>query len=402
MVVYLFIFIASKLLQLNPVSGLLSRRHMDLSFDRALKQTTVSPQFRVQPEVPISLLPDILPGLNQTLSQHGAILQLPPKPQFNGIQVAPNTISLEWEAQDRNTDVSSDRTLTFSLHCYGDIPYKLKRKLTFKKRLSKMITPESGFESELGSESKNTFPSLPPSLLGSRNISLVTQTDKLSNSGGVKENDDTTDQAKILYEEPDGPDSDGLILKPVGSKNVPSLLSEAIRLPKKKEPKLPQFQIQSANTSLNITNPVRLATVNSSRGGGGGGVLNLPPLVISQSDQIQQHEGSLHSVTTSGVFGDSEDDDHVDESDQQKVSQTDSTSSLSNSSTHEELKVTEHTEVGRFCQGYAFEEIYCGEDTGFQYSGLVAGASYFFRVRCHNAAGWGPWSNTVKCMTTLN
>ena len=52
-------------------------------------------------------------------------------------------------------------------------------------------------------------------------------------------------------------------------------------------------------------------------------------------------------------------------------------------------------------KGFAFDEIYCGEDICFHYSGLLPGATYYFRVRCHNAAGWGPWSDTVKCTTAL-
>ena len=87
-------------------------------------------------------------------------------------------------------------------------------------------------------------------------------------------------------------------------------------------------------------------------------------------------------------------------SDQRKSTPPGSSSSMSDLS--DVVKVNEYTELGRFCQGYAFDEIYCGEEASFQYSGLVAGASYFFRVRCHNAAGWGPWSDTVKCMTTFN
>ena len=90
-------------------------------------------------------------------------------------------------------------------------------------------------------------------------------------------------------------------------------------------------------------------------------------------------------------------------SDQQRTSsQQGSSSSFSAlSDEDDEMKASEYTDLGRFCRGYACEEIYCGEDPSFQYSGLVTGASYFFRVRCHNAAGWGPWSDTVKCKTTF-
>ena len=247
---------------------------MDLSFDRALKKTINSPHFTVQPDVPLSLLPDITPGIMQTISHHGAILQLPPKPQIFRIQVAANIISLEWKVQDQNTDVSSDRTLTFSLHCYGDIPYKLKRKLTFRKRRTKIITPESGFEemSELSSESKNTFPSLPASLLGSRNISLMMQVDREQVSNGSKEMDH-------LIEDSEGLSSAGILLKPTGSKNIASLLPEPIRLPQKKDDQ--------------TKTPVRLSDTNPSNSGG---VLNLPPLVISGKQDQTPHQESMQSV----------------------------------------------------------------------------------------------------------
>ena len=87
-------------------------------------------------------------------------------------------------------------------------------------------------------------------------------------------------------------------------------------------------------------------------------------------------------------------------SDGQNLKRTDSSST--DSDTSEDCNVNEFTNMGRFCKGYAFEEIYRGEKLNFHYSGLVPGATYYFRVRCHNAAGWGPWSDTIKCMTTLS
>ena len=74
------------------------------------------------------------------------------------------------------------------------------------------------------------------------------------------------------------------------------------------------------------------------------------------------------------------------------------------STTSEELGINEYTNLGWPCCGFTIniEEIFCGGQLNFHYSGLVAGASYYFRVHCHNEAGWGPWSDTVKCMITLN
>ena len=380
-----FIFIlltATKLSKLNPVTALLSRKHMDLSLETALRQMSTSSHFAIQPDVPLSLLPDITPALIGSLNQHGAILQLPPKPHFTDIKVAANTISLQWQVEDQSSDVvSSDRTMTFSLHCYGDIPYKLERKLTFKKRMRNLITPESGFEdmSEMSSDSKST---LPPSLLGSRNVSTVAHYDTGELSRG-----------RIIREESE--ENETTNVEP-----MPSLLPEPIRLPiRRNESKLPQLVLQqSANASLNLTNPDKSLK--------GSGILNLPPLIISKQDQPLQLL-SMQSVANSGVFGDTEEEDRSSsrmgsegrEQSDQHQGNAESTSLSSDLSG--EVKLNEYTELGRCCQGYAFEEIYCGEDTGFQYSGLVAGASYFFRVQCHNAAGWGPWSNTVKCMTNM-
>lgn len=300
--------------------------------------------------------------------------------------------------QDQNADVSSDRTMTFSLHCYGDIPYKMEKKLAFKKRLRQLITPESGFEdmSDMGSESRSTFPSLPPSLLGSRNTPLAMPQQEYGGSKGAETSYSPNQVIKEESEENEG------VGKSNGSRILPPLLPEPIRLPRRRdEARLPQ--LVSANGSLNAkTMPPLGKDISSSVGSG---ILNLPPLIVNKPEPPLQLL-SMQSVATSGVFEEEGQDSHMstveesEHSDQRKSTPPGSSSSTSGLS--DVVKVNEYTELGRFCQGYAFDEIYCGEEAGFQYSGLVAGASYFFRVRCHNAAGWGPWSDTVKCMTTFN
>ena len=414
----LFLFrIGTVLLRLNPLTALLSRKHMDLNFDRSLKETSHAPHCTMQPEVPLSLLPDITPSLIDSLTQHGAVLQLPSRPHFQKTQIKANAISLVWKVHEQNTDVSSDRTLTYSLHCHADIPLKTKVRQNFKKRYVRgLVTPESGFEdmSELSSESKNTFPSLPPSLLGSRNISLVRLQGKSSNQNGPSESHvvdkDTESQEQS---------NNNLVLKPTPGNNIASLLPEPIRLPKPSTAatsvKLLQLSVNSPDTSINATdkNTRNSTKTNTSMADHATAVLNLPPLVITSKHSESDTE--LMSITTSGVFADSEDATSpcgdVDESsagrmstlgesgeiEMPKMSRTDSSSSFTDTS--DELNENEYTNVGRFCHGYAFEEIYCGEKPTFHYSGLVPGASYYFRVRCHNAAGWGPWSDTVKCMT---
>jgi len=396
------LFAASKILTQNPVTALLQRRHLDMSLEHTLNQTisTLAPQ---QPDVPLSLLPDILPGQLQTVRQHGAILQLPPRPMFSDVTIATSTISLNWKVQDQSVDISSDRTLTFSLHCYADIPRKSRSKLTLSSGLAKTSTPESGFEemSELSSESNNTFSSVPPSAMGSRNISLLGQPSLpgVNKDGVIKEE---LEESLPLKEDMKLP---ALVLHPPPSKNIASLIPEAIRLPKKKEDLAdrPVVGLGSNGPRLEPIGKPPLTTQGTNRGG----ILNLPPLLMDKS----AHLGSLRSVntnTTSGVLADGEDENpNINPRHKnrkmipQKSSHSDShsTSSSSLSITSTGSGFTEYMDLGRYCEGFIFEEIYCGEDVSYLYSGAVSGASYYFRVRCHNAAGWGPWSDTVQCVT---
>ena len=454
-------YTATQLLKLNPVSALLSRKHMDTSFERILKQTALAQPSKqplvkpsIQPEVPLSLLPDITPTMAQTLNHHGAILQLPPKPWFVDISVTNNAISLQWQVSDQNADLLADRTLTYSLHCYADVPYKTKAKLNIKRRfVGKLVTPESGFEEmsefSVSSEPVGNFPSLPSSLLGSRNISLVTVGSKTQQdqdkSRDIPEHKTThQDEAArtvgtglkgqkvecnsenrlesgpsltsnvietiIADHEATAPQKKPkLVMKPTAGKNITSLLPEPIRLPKPAEgmteAKLPQVVKHKSSG-------VRPST-HGSVPDQSGAMLNLPPLIITKP-KLEADQDLVSDSTASGVWGDSEDletlcaptpctprMEPLDEdatSDQPKHSRSDSSSTISDSSV--ECTDNHFTNVGRFCKGYAFEGIYCGEKPGFHYSGLVPGATYYFRVQCHNAAGWGPWSDTVKCMTT--
>ena len=360
-----------------------------MSLENTLDQSisSMAPQ---QPDVPLSLLPDILPGQVQTVRQHGAILQLPPRPMFSDIAIASTTISLNWKVLDQSVDISSDRTLTFSLHCYADIPRKSRSKLTFSNGLAKTSTPESGFEemSELSSESNNTFPSSlgPPSLPGINKDNVISE-----------ELEESLPKEDMKLPE--------LILHPLPSKNITSLIPEPIRLPKKKED-LSGRPLVGLGSSGPRLEPIGKPPLTS-QGANRAGVLNLPPLVVDKS----AHLGSLRSVntnTTSGMLADAEDENlnmnttrPMNRKILQKSSHSDSNSTLSSSVsiTSGRSGFMDYLDLGRYCEGFVFEEIYCGEDLSYLYSGAVSGASYYFKVRCHNAAGWGPWSDAVQCVT---
>jgi hypothetical protein len=373
---------AGQLLKLNPVTALLSRQHMDANFDRALKRTTLVMKPPTQPEVPLSLLPDITPTINETLGQHGAILQLPSKPSFQNVTVTTNTISLKWECpQENSSDISMDRTLTFSLHCHADVPFRLKSKISFKKQIAKsgmQITPESGFEDFSGSsvEPSTTFPSVPQSLLGSRNISLIAI--QPTETGVIPQD----------YHPRNTPRDQPKLQAPIGTK-LPEIIKPAPGIQH-----LLASQIPSSSSAAK---------------------LNLPPLKQTHEALAETETDQLSdSTTVSGTLADSEDPCNSPTPYTNKTTSkvgakkaiavdtysTDSSSSVSETTSSSTRDPT-FTNVGRFCRGFAFDEIYCGKENKFLYSGLLPGATYYFRVHCHNAAGWGPWSDTVKCTTVI-
>ena len=384
---------AGQLLKLNPVTALLSRQHMDANFDRALKRTTLVMKPPTQPEVPLSLLPDITPTINETLGQHGAILQLPSKPSFQNVTVTTNTISLKWEChQENSSDISMDRTLTFSLHCHADVPFRLKSKISFKKQIVKsgmQITPESGFEDFSGSsvEPSTTFPSVPQSLLGSRNISLIAI--QPTDTGVILQ--DYHPSVPAVKNTPHDQPPKPKLQAPIGTK-LPEIIKPAPGI--QAIPHLLASQIPSSSSAAK---------------------LNLPPLKQTHEALAETETDQLSdSTTVSGTLADSEDPCNSPTPYTNKTTSkvgakkaiavdtysTDSSSSMSETTSSSTRDPT-FTNVGRFCRGFAFDEIYCGKENKFLYSGLLPGATYYFRVHCHNAAGWGPWSDTVKCTTVI-
>lgn len=404
-------YTAGQLLKLNPVSALLCRKHMDANFDRALKRTMLVTSSPIQTEVPLSLLPDITPKITEALGQHGAILQMPPKPTFLNTSVTTNSISLKWELpQEFSSDVTVDRTLTFSLHCHTDIPFKLKSKITFKKQFvgnGKLISPESGFEDFSGSstEQSSSFPSVPQSLLGSRNISLIALGKMENHEAATKPPNQVTTSSKKMDLESishvdieSGPNKSKVDL----GERLPRMLPEpAVRLPKPKaqartDAKLPEMVKPGLGSRAM---PSLLSSSSAAP-------LNLPPLRQTQETLAETETDRLSDSTTISETQAESEDPH-DTPNTNAVSNraaerdtrysTDSISSLSESSS--DTHNSTFTNVGRFCRGFMFDEIYRGEEFSFVYSGLLPGATYYFRVHCHNTAGWGPWSDTIKCTT---
>lgn len=384
---------------------------MDSVLDNVLKQTAAfTPSSRNEDNsqksnmqlLPVSLRPksELTSKLQQVLNQHGAVLQLPGKVVLSHVSVHSTSIVLRWELPDQNTEVTADRTLIFSLQCYADVPFKFKKDkiVNFNKRLlnigttSPGLSQDSGYHQDGSSDctsqasdiKSGNLPSIPPSLRtsSSHNESLITmQTPDMKDSNGkledhkekLKNSNSHTPQGQVLH----------------------------------KTPVLPQS--------------VRLAQTTSAARASGA-LLNLPPLLTKDGSSkvntrdIQSPSDSEHDPMSgsnlSGMLGDTEDTPRP--NGQQKASQqqqqppqlrtqmssqtTDASSSNSTLSDEPTETSNNHAvNIGRFCKGYAFEEIYCGQDSQFSYSGIVTGATYYFRVQCRNAVGEGPWSDTYKC-----
>lgn len=449
--VFSICFLASQLLELNSVSALIARNHMDKCMDAVLKQTAVfspgdheSTDGRANTQLlTVGLMSknELASRLQQVFVQHGAVLQLPEKPVFVDLKITMNLITIFWELPSQNLEVTADRTQVFSLQCFADVPFKFKKEklITMNKRfLGAGVSPESGFydpseiSSQQSEERGGLLPSIPPSLLGSRNISLITM-NSLQNKHQASDTPtlDTREQQegadKPLHEEGDelllsyskaAVSLGGPIPGQKAPRSVKTIFPEPVRTNQRKdspsEPKLPLIVAHRDHGSTHAS-----------------ALLNLPPLLTKTNEEgktkvfhptssnIQSHgispgtsdQDLFSDSNASGILADAEDTprpSHHTGSESagdnrgthRQISSRpteDSSSTLSDSS---DEQTENFTNMGRFCKGYAFEEIYRGHDGRFQYSGVVTGATYYFRVRCRNAAGEGPWSNTVKCSVT--
>ena len=350
----LFIVITVTRLQgLSPITSLLAGRHLEQVFTTITMDTYHVPhQITNQPEVPLSLIPDVTPQVMQLLQQHGAVLQLPSCPIFTVIIVTSNNINLQWSLSDTE-DVTMDTTLTYSLEYHAKIPLTLTRYDSSRK--SYMASVESGFD-DASTNSSSDYKS--SQWGGNVSMATTTSTHKGSHDPEIPEH---------CYEE--------MRKKPHHSldtnKDVLSpLLPAPVHLPTKVG-ELPAI----------VTIATKHHQDNSS-------VLNLPPLKSSVA-AIPPAVDHV-SNTTSGVFAESEDSVPMATKTQ---GESPSSEDDSNISTH----ISNYTNIGRHSNGIQFEEIYHGNATQYNYTSTVNRACYYFRLRCHNAAGCGPYSDIIKC-----
>lgn len=309
-------------------------------------------QITNQPEVPLSLVPDVSPQVTQLLQQHGAVLQLPSSPSFIVVMVTSNLISLQWLLSDTE-DVTMDTTLNYSLEYHAKLPSTLTRYNSSRK--SHMASLESGFDDA----STNSSSDYKSSLWGG-NVSMVTATStphKGSHDPEIPENDEA--QLKKLHHSLD-----------TNKDTTSPLLPAPLHLPTKAG-ELPAI----------VTRVTKPSQQDSSS------LLNLPPLKSSATaippvDHV--------SNSTSGVFAESEDSVPIATRTHGETPSSDDESNIS-------ARVSNYSNIGRHSNGMQFEEVYHGNASQYNYTSTVTGACYYFRLRCHNAAGWGPYSDIIKC-----
>ena len=351
-VIIVVVITVARLQGLSPITSLLAGRHLEQVFTTITMDTYHVPhQITNQPEVPLSLIPDVSPQVMQLLQQHGAVLQLPSCPTFTVVMVTSNNISLQWSLSDTE-DVTMDTTLTYSLEYHARLPLTLTHYDSSRK--SYMASAESGFDDA----STNSSSDYKSSQWGG-NVSMVTAT-STPHKGS---------------HDPEIPEHcEGKPKRPHHSlldTNISPLLPAPVHLPTK------VGELPAIVTTA--TKPIHQD--NSS-------VLNLPPLKSSAA-AIPPAVDHV-SNTTSGVFAESEDSVPMATRTQ---GESPSSEDDSNISTH----VSNYTNIGRHSNGIQFEEIYHGNAIQYNYSSTVNGAFYYFRLRCHNAAGWGPYSDIIKC-----
>ena len=344
-----------KLQKLLPITSLLAGRHLEQVFTAITMDTYHVPQqITNQPEVPLSLIPDVTPQVTQLLQQHGAVLQLPNCPNFTVVIVTSNNISLQWSLSDTE-DVTKDTTINYSLEYHSKLPITITRYNSSRK--SHMTSVESGFDDT----STNSSSDYKSSQWGG-NISMVTASStphKGSHDPDIPEHCDEGKPRRLAD-----------LLDANGKDVISSLLPVPVYLPTK------PGELPAIVTT--VTKPTRQDSSS---------VLNLPPLkssvaAIPPVDHV--------SNTTSGVFAESEDSVPMAT---RTRGETPTSDDDSNISTH----TSNYTNIGRHSNGMQFEEIYHGNATQYNYSNTVNGACYYFRLRCHNAAGWGPYSDIIKC-----
>jgi len=357
MVIVCFVALVTRLQGLSPIASLLANRHLEQVFTNITMETYHVPhQIANQPEVPLSLIPDVTPQVIQLLQQHGAVLQLPSCPTFTVVIVTSNIISLQWSLSDTE-DITMDTTLNYSLEYHSKLPSTITRHSSSRK--SYMASQESGFDDT----STNSSSDYKSSQWGG-NVSMVTATSSPHKRSHDQEHYNSDGKTKI-------PHGHLLEVQPTNKDVISSLLPAPLQLTKAGE--LPAI--------------VTVATKPSHQESSS--VLNLPPLKTSATTTPPVDHVSN---STSGVFAESEDSVPMAMRRQEETASSDG----STISTH----VSNYINIGRHSNGIQFEEIYHGNTTQYDYTSPVNGASYYFRLRCHNAAGWGPFSDIIKC--TIN
>ena len=384
----------TKLLDLNPISALLARKHVDNALDCTLKQTSLFPDVVDESNntqlLPLGLRPkqEITSKLQQVLEQHGTILQLPERPILLEARVHSKSISIKWEISDENLKVTNDRTQAFSLHCFADVPLKFKREklqnfhnrrlLSVNSNSPGPSSHDSGYQDcssadTMSQVSDGRLPLLPASMRTSsnHNVSLITMQQQLPDNG-IK------------------PESQGIFLEEVSNPSTPV-----------KKPSV----LKPQSVKLAQSTPAARAS---------GALLKLPALLTKTTEDelespsdSENDDAQLMSNASEALSGGTQDASHL-LAPSNTITQTQATSSQTSSCSSSNSNISHCNEpndnngvsIGQCSKGYKFEEIYAGPNTNFTYSGIVGGATYYFRVRCCNAVGAGPWSDTFKCKIT--
>jgi len=351
-------FTVARLQGLSPITSLLAGRHLEQVFSTVTMDTyTIPHQATNQLEVPLSLIPDVTPQVVQLLQQHGAVLQLPTCPTFTDVMVTSDCIKLYWSLCDTE-DVAMDTTMMYSLEYHLKVPPTLLVRHDSSSRKSHMATNsvESGFdETSTSSDYRSS----------QQGVSMVTM---ISGGGHMTSHDLDTPELINNTE-----------IRPIRDV-ISSLLPTPVHLPTLPNKGTGELPSIVATKQLHYREQFNQSEQRDSS------VLNLPPLKTATATPPVDHV----SNTTSGVFAESEDSVPMAT---RPYRESPSSGDGSTLSTH----TSNYANIGRHSNGIPFQQIYHGNDTQYIYTNPIQGACYYFRLCCHNAAGWGAYSDIIKC-----
>ncbi|KAI6654876.1 Lys-63-specific deubiquitinase BRCC36 [Oopsacas minuta] len=329
---------AERLLTVNPVTLLLSRHHMDEVMSRVLMLNLASLSHN-EPPIPMSLPKSTSDNLKGLITTHGDVLQLPGEPWFTDVRVGPKKIHIEWEAISIPEKGDQKKNKSFSLHFFASLKNAKRQAISEDLNHSKHLMEYVGWRarSQRGNRAEG-----------------VTEVDSGVHSASIDYSNSSQGRHSIPPVQPDE-----AVLPPPSASNHHSSHSSFESFP----------QTPSSQRPIKLPPLIKVKTQEESRS------------ILEGSFNFQDETTPLDHPVILPERGQEE------------------------SGCSDESVSSQGSDFNRFEYDHErspatpYQEAYSGTESRFTHKNLIAGGTYYYRVRCKNSAGWGPWSKVLKCTT---